>query len=1003
MTQKEEAYNEIAKLVERFGEQYDSYKKPDYNETLTRRDFIDPFFKALGWDIDNKNGYAEAYREVIHEDKVKVGKATKAPDYSFRLAGGKRLFFVEAKKPNVFVKDDIQPAYQVRRYGWSAKLPISIITDFEEFAVYDCTKKPNPTDKTSVARVMYFTFKDYLNEFEFLWDTFSKERVLKGSFDKFVQGNLNRKGSTTVDKEFLLSLDSWRTYLATSISWNNKNLDEDDINFVVQQTIDRIIFLRIAEARSIEPYGNLQHAIKQGDFYKNLFEQFQQADDKYNSGLFDFKKDKISKTLSIDNKVLKTIINELYYPESPYEFSVLSVEILGSAYEQFLGKQIKIDQAHRTHIEEKPAVRKAGGVYYTPQYVVEYIVKNTVGKLVDGKTPVDIAKIKIVDPACGSGSFLIGAYDYLLKWHLDYYLKNAAEAKKARAVTPTGSLTTSVKKEILLNNIYGVDIDVNAVEVTKLSLLLKCMEGETDASIHHQLKFFHNRVLPTLDENIKSGNSLVDTDFYDGQIDFGDEKKIKPFNWKRSFPEVFKIKFPAKNEELSQHAKRIRRQAEEAEEKAIDLIHKYSEKVEESQEEYVINVGFDIVIGNPPWVDLKGHPPELTKYYFEKYKTTENRINLYAIFIERALQLLKSKGKFGIIIPNSVLYQSSYEKLRRMIINDWKIENIVRMPDNTFQGVKAETVIITIGGETKKAECIIYDRKDTISEISINNAKDVSYLNTKNCLKNEFASLDIFTNDKIKLLLNKIEGGKTELQKVCDFTLGITPYDKYKGHTIKQITERSFHSTIKKDSTFMPVLTGADVSRYHVTCKVKEYLSYGDWLGAPRQRRFFTEERILIRQIVSGNPLRIYAGYTTSELYNTQSIFNIVAKEDRDIKIKYLLALLNSNLLNFYHKNKYLDSSKNLFQKILIQNCKRFPIKIIDKKNKAEKSLHDEIAKLVDQLLKLNVEKAESKLQTKTSLIVSKIEYFENRINEIVYQLYELTPEEIKIVEGNEK
>ena len=230
----------------------------------------------MGWDIDNENGYAESYREVIHEDKVKVGKATKAPDYSFRLVGGKRLFFVEAKKPSVSVKDEILPAYQVRRYGWSAKLPISIITDFEEFSVYDCTKKPKPTDKSSVARIKYLTYKEYLTEFDFLWGTFSKERVLKGSFDKFVQSDTYKKGTATVDKEFLQSLDSWRTYLATSISWNNKGLDEDEINFVVQQTIDRIIFLRIAEDRSVEPYGTMKGAIKQGDYYKNLFRQFEQ-------------------------------------------------------------------------------------------------------------------------------------------------------------------------------------------------------------------------------------------------------------------------------------------------------------------------------------------------------------------------------------------------------------------------------------------------------------------------------------------------------------------------------------------------------------------------------------------------------------------------------------------------------------------------------------------------------------------------------------------------------
>ncbi len=383
MINKESSYQNIAELIERFEDQYDSYSRSDYNEALTRQDFIDPFFESLGWDMSNKNGYAEAYREVIHEDKLKISGATKAPDYSFRLPGGKRLFFVEAKKPNVAVKDEIMPAYQIRRYGWSAKMPISIITDFQEFAVYDCTKKPNLTDKASVARIRYLTYKDYLKEFDFIYDNFSKERVLKGSFDKFVEGNAFKKGTTTVDKEFLKSLDNWRTYLATSISWNNKNLDEDEINFAVQQTIDRIIFLRIAEDRNVEEYGKLKEAIKQGNFYENLYQQFITADARYNSGLFDLGKDKISRNLVVENKIIKNVISDLYYPQSPYEFSVLSVEILGSAYEQFLGKQIRIDAAHRAKIEEKPEVRKAGGVYYTPQYIVDYIVKNTVGKLIE--------------------------------------------------------------------------------------------------------------------------------------------------------------------------------------------------------------------------------------------------------------------------------------------------------------------------------------------------------------------------------------------------------------------------------------------------------------------------------------------------------------------------------------------------------------------------------------------------------------------------------------------
>ncbi len=365
--QKQEALEKIKSLVKRFDEQKEFYKGKDYNETQTRRDFIDPFWKALGWDIDNENGYAESYREVVHEDRVKVGRATKAPDYSFRLIGGKRLFFLEAKKPSVSVKDDIQPAYQVRRYGWSAKMPISVITDFEEFAIYDCSNKPKPTDKASNGRIKYLQYSDYLNEFDFIWETFSKEYVLKGSFDKYIASDKNKKGTTTVDSEFLQSLDKWRVELALNIALRNKEINEEELNFVVQHTIDRLIFLRIAEDRSAEPYGELQTDIKNGTYYQNLLFRFHQADQKYNSGLFDFRKDKISEKITIDNKVIKNIISELYYPICPYEFSVLSVEILGSAYEQFLGKQITLSKSGKAVIEEKPEVRKAGGVYYTPQ------------------------------------------------------------------------------------------------------------------------------------------------------------------------------------------------------------------------------------------------------------------------------------------------------------------------------------------------------------------------------------------------------------------------------------------------------------------------------------------------------------------------------------------------------------------------------------------------------------------------------------------------------------
>lgn len=298
---REQAKASIQNLIERFAEHRKEYHLPDYNEQKSRQDFINPFFKALGWDIDNEKGDSEAYREVIYEDKVFVRGKAKAPDYGFRLAGSgkKRLFFVEAKKPSVALKTNKESAYQLRRYGSSAQAYVSILTNFEDFIVYDCSRVPNLNDSASVPRLKHIHFEDYIKEFDFIYDTFSHEAVTKGRFDKFVQSDANKKGSQTLDKEFVQSLDNWRRHLATSIALNNRKLNDEEINFAVQQTIDRLIFLRFCEDRAVEPYGQLQKAVSKGDSYKNLFDLFKQADDKYNSGLFDFEKDQITSKLKM--------------------------------------------------------------------------------------------------------------------------------------------------------------------------------------------------------------------------------------------------------------------------------------------------------------------------------------------------------------------------------------------------------------------------------------------------------------------------------------------------------------------------------------------------------------------------------------------------------------------------------------------------------------------------------------------------------------------------------
>ena len=976
-TTKETAKAELEKLVIRFREQYASYKQASYSEALVRKDFIDPFFKLLGWDMDNNQGYAEAYREVIHEDRVKVGKALKAPDYSFRLPGGKRLFFVEAKKPFVKVKTDVEPAYQVRRYAWSAKLPVSILTDFEEFSVYDCTKRPEVKDSASKARIKYLTFEQYLPEFDFLWETFSKEQVLKGSFDRYLKSDAHKRGTSTVDDAFLQSLDNWRTYLATSISIRNKHLDEEAINFVVQHTIDRLIFLRIAEDRGVEPYGQLKAILNEkGDHYPKLFDIFQHADRRYNSGLFDFKKDEVSEGITVDNKVVKTIVEELYYPESPYEFSVISVEILGSAYEQFLGKQIRIDSGHRARIEEKPEVRHAGGVYYTPQYIVEYIVERTVGDLVKGKKPAEVTQLRIVDPACGSGSFLLGAYQYLLNWHKEQYgaLKKMRTGKKSDKLRPDGELTTAEKKRILVNNIYGVDLDANAVEVTKLSLLLKCMEGETEASISQQLGLFHERVLPTLDKNVQCGNSLIDTDWYDMHPD-GDAKAVKPFNWERSFADVFK------------------------------------------------KDGFDAVIGNPPYVRqelFSEHKP----YFQQRYAVYHGVADLYTYFMERAAGLLKPGGLYGIIVANKWM-RANYGEALRTWLKQQDVRELIDFGD-----------LPVFAGATTYPCIVLYAKGKPGRNVTVCEVKTLDFEDLGTYVQDHKRSLPqsgleasgwSLAGAEEQKLFRKLMGMGVPLGEYVDKQIyyGIkTGYNE--AFVIDAATRKALIKADKKSAELIkPFLAGRDIKRYkqpksekfliftrrgidienypaikvHLTQFKKQLMPKpkghtGKWAGRkPGPYKWFEiqdavdyypeldKHKIVFPDIAA----RMQAVFDTEGQYCVNTIYFLPSED------LFLLGLLNSELIQFVIARMSTSIQGGYFR-FFRQYLLTLPILYHKQKSAA-------IAAEVKTLLALNGELATATGLRATQL-AGRIAHVDAKVDGLVFGLYGLSKEEVGVVEN---
>ena len=1031
--------NTISRLVDNFSLHLEHYKSTEYNETEARREFLDPFFKALGWDIDNEKGYADAYKDVIHEDTLQIGGTTKSPDYSFRI-GGQRKFFLEAKKPQVKIKTEIDPAYQLRRYGWSAKLPLSILSNFNEFAVYDCRVRPTQNDPSSKARILYFSFDQYVEKWGEIESIFSRESILKGSFDKFAESSRKKHGTAEVDAAFLSEIEHWREKMAQNFALRNPELSVRDLNFAVQKTIDRIIFLRICEDRGSEDYGNLQNLLKEQNIYSGLFELFRKADARYNSGLFHFSieadrpsPDTLTPSLSLDDKVLKEILKHLYYPDSPYEFSVLPADILGHVYEQFLGKTIRLTAAHHAKIDEKPEVRKAGGVYYTPKYIVDYIVKNTLGKLLNGENPEQVKPIrvsqaetlKVLDPACGSGSFLIEAYQLLMDWHRDQYTLNPLTGKtdpgKMRrhaggknpkiyqASDGEYRLTTTERKRILLNNIYGVDIDSQAVEVTKLSLLLKVLEGETGQVKQKDWLAERERILPDLGKNIQCGNSLIGPDFYDQpnlpQLDEETEFRINVFDWKSAFPDILK------------------------------------------------SGGFDCVVGNPPYLRIQGLQKNYghqIEYFIGHFNCAIKRFDFYMLFLEKGNWLLKKDGVLGFICPHKFLNGDFASGLRRFLSDNRVVSQILSFGQNLiFEAASTYTCIITLNKATQDhlEFCELSPRPT--NEF----AKDI--MQPLNFTSYSYETLgqspwSFFNPDVLGIMKKlKIHGIPLTSKFYSIFQGVVTGIDEIYFLTPVSETSNTYfltshrcHEPVEIEKKLLiPMLKGENIHRY-TQPKSKLFCIYPYLLTGGKTKIYeesalkklyplgyaylcrYREELIKLRMKYKTNPKYWYSCHrgrkiedfecqriitpeislgcnmtlSATDTYHNTKVYSFIPQNDSQESIKYWLGILNSSIMWWFLSNTGYVLRGGYFC-FKTNYLRPFPICPIDFTNPEDVFKHDRMVEWVETMLDLNKRKAEEKNPETLRYLERKIEITDGQIDRLVYELYGLSDEEIELVE----
>jgi hypothetical protein len=1029
----------LEKLVGRFESDRPYHLSKSYSEAQARVDFITPFFKALGWDVENEGGLPHRQREVIVERGE--SETTGRPDYNFRI-GGQTKFFVEAKAPSETL-DNPHHILQAKGYVWNTRSVFFVIlTDFEEFRFYDASRQPDESNPEE-GGLLKLGYAEYLDNAEKLWD-FSRERVAAGSLDALLP-KIRRAPHLRkqVDDVFLDEMTGWREDLAKDIHKQNPALTAKQLNEVVQRLLDRIVFIRIAEDRHVIEKRQLAEVVEEWETHGGKFPifdwlnaLFHKINDDFNGEIF---KPHLSEEIQIDSEILARIIKRLYPPKSPYRFDVIGVELLGSIYERYLGNTIRLTPK-QVRVEEKPEVRKAGGVYYTPKYIVDYIVKNTVGKVIEGKSPKQIEKIRILDPACGSGSFLIGAFQYLIDYHTQWYLEHPEqEVRHAHPsldfmrevrTDPDGSKRLSVyrKAKILRNNLFGVDIDPQAVEITMMSLYLKALEGEQSQLPPKQ------HLLPELKYNIMCGNSLIGPDIYDQGVLFADEERerINAFDW--NFVPAGGAGFQpamanaAETAALRTPPMRARRGGSRT--------APTSGNGQISIGRVIRDGGFDCVIGNPPYV--RQESISQFKDYFQKhYESFDGVADLYVYFMEKGLRLLREGGYYSIIVSSSFLRTNFAEPLRAFLK---KAAATLRIVDfgglAVFENAKDTYVCVPLLAKQKQPDRIQVAKMTSLDFGDLEaRLGPVLYTIPHQRLAPEAWSLksDAETGVFRKIMkagrplgdyverrfFRGVTTGLNEAFMIDNKTrMALIGKDPRSAELIKplvggeDIRRWVFHN---KDLWLIFTRRGIEIEKYPA---IKEHLANwkaeltpkknsSDKIGRKpgRYKWYEIQDDVAYYQIFD-SPKIIFPDIAKGPRFCLDTNGNYLANTAYCLGTddKYLLAILNSRLFWFAISNISIPFGIRAGEyryRLIYQYMEQVPIRPINFSDPADKARHDRMVELVDRILELNGQKHSAKLApSQVDRVDREIAATDVEIDDLVYDLYGITDDDREII-GN--